>query len=527
MANTSATGSRSAAFRPNPQQLALASTVAVHPQFTTRAKGADDLNSSTRALSLLHDVNRVLGPCGANVSEGIAFNMASLGTRRGSKKRTYDDALSNDDEDQGVTKSVFANDKSMFAQVEDVWQMIGWAFNCSVKFEKRWAAWMPWLQYLADTLETDWEDRELLSEQQALPDPLKGSLMLRFVEASHSRTALRRILRAILANGDVKSLNEFREVWTHETKERKQKDPLEEEKKELNLDEGLWGDYDINEDEDEVDEDPTPEQQSRSPSTDPDSKNALGGIDSIKLRVRFIKLVRQLRLGFLLLYKLTEQVVEVARVFPEDFANIDLVLDVCTEAIEDLNLVTFKSFLANLAFEADIQSAFLVNIALLFLPQRPSWLNVFTVKQEQLCSTFLPSAAKVQSVSGNAKMSLILEALLLNTLDTDRLEANDALLAAVEKGIQSRKSKAVPDGRRRGKGRSGREQDALEELEMSSERIRAIVEILEMSKYPLPKPFRSLPYGADIVQSPASNKATHRLTRPRRHHCRNCPACPI
>ena len=67
-----------------------------------------------------------------------------------------------------------------------------------------------------------------------------------------------------------------------------------EERKVLNLDNNLWGDYDVNGDEDDIDEDvPSVEQPSDQDSSA--SEDSLGGVDSIRLRIRLFRLVSGVR----------------------------------------------------------------------------------------------------------------------------------------------------------------------------------------------------------------------------------------
>ena len=95
-----------------------------------------------------------------------------------------------------------------------------------------------------------------------------------------------------------------------------------------------------------------------------------------------------------------------------------------------------------------------------------------------LCKLLLQHPANVQSAISNAKLSLLLEALLLNLFRRDLLKPNEEMHIALEDGIQARLKKASLD-RRKGKDALGGEQEATEELEMSSERIRSILSFLK------------------------------------------------
>jgi len=79
-------------------------------------------------------------------------------------------------------------------------------------------------------------------------------------------------------------------------------------------------------------------------------------------------------------------------------------------------------------------------------------------------------------------MSLLVEAILFTMMSDGKLEADQNFIQAVEAGIKNRKDKAIGDARRKFKGRKGPEAEARKELEMSSERIMAILEVLEARK---------------------------------------------
>ena len=283
-------GSHTPAYSLNAQQIALACTVALHPHFTTRAKAASDLDASIKAMVLLEDALCILGPTNAVLAAALVFG-SSKTKRRVRKRKSTDPALSDDDDvEQSLTRSVFAHDKSLFNEIENVWQLIGWAFNCSVKHTKRWEVWSPWLKWFFRLVESDWTERTHASEVQASADPLLDSIALKLLQGSNDRNVFRRMLRAIFADGQVKALQEFTEVFPDELKELKKKDPLQEERKELNLDEGLYGDYDDNDDEDELEDDADSSQEPAAAEIETKT-DSLGGVESIKLRIQLLRLV--------------------------------------------------------------------------------------------------------------------------------------------------------------------------------------------------------------------------------------------
>jgi hypothetical protein len=272
------------AYTPSPSQLILAATLIVHPQMTTRAQSPEDLQASNEALLFLRNVNEIVGPINADFVTVFTFKPSASGSRRRAPRRSaVDSGSTSDEEDVYVLNSPFVNERSVFEQTDDFWDVVGWAFNCSITWTKRWDRWKLWLEFVLDVLDADWDERRGRSDKLQDSKPLEDSIVLRFLESAEGRSGRRRILRAILADGEQKSLNEFGEVWKDETKEKKikGKDVMAATKK-VDLDADEWGDYGSDPDEDEV----TEEEMTADGTTDD-----FGGLDSVLLRQRFLLLV--------------------------------------------------------------------------------------------------------------------------------------------------------------------------------------------------------------------------------------------
>jgi hypothetical protein len=169
--------------------------------------------------------------------------------------------------------------------VEDIWPIVGWAFNCSIVWKKRWARWKLWLEFFLDVLESDWEERSRLTRNDGAANHLTDSMAARVLQTEDGRTGRRRFMRAIMADGSEKALNEFGEVWKNETKERKKTAEDMKNKRTLNIEENLWGDYDAAEDEDELMIDIMNE------IAELEGENGELDMDANKLRQRFLSLV--------------------------------------------------------------------------------------------------------------------------------------------------------------------------------------------------------------------------------------------
>jgi hypothetical protein len=128
-------------------------------------------------------------------------------------------------------------------------------------------------------------------EEQFLQETPQDSLMSLYLKGKENRTAWREVMAAILADGSSISMNKFGEVWKNETKERKVKEGEERGAvKQMNLDEGNFGDYDVADDEDEpMAEDEQDNAVEEAPVDE--HSNDLGGPESIALRQRFLRLV--------------------------------------------------------------------------------------------------------------------------------------------------------------------------------------------------------------------------------------------
>ena len=323
-------------------------------------------------MRLLHATNDVLGPVSARF--GVAFSFSASGhASRGSNRRRHhhgngesvstphSPAESDDldfghqqgDVDGGVRSSStldtpLATTSSVFTRADDFWHLVGWAFNCSIRHPIRWQRWKLLLGFLLDAVEDDlavrtaaaseMHDRSAetqLREDERANKPrtrrntvplLTNSLLLRYCGNAEGRTGRRRIMRAILADGSDKSMREFREIFVRETAEKKkeheenrEKEKHKDSRRELNFDEGLYGDYDSSDDDFSLEKQParstrktdsqvlesaavasspteirdkmkSEEQQNGGiPNT---AANEFGGMESVLLRQRFLLLVR-------------------------------------------------------------------------------------------------------------------------------------------------------------------------------------------------------------------------------------------
>lgn len=178
-----------------------------------------------------------------------------------------------------------------------------------------------------------------------------------------------------------------------------------------------------------------------------------------------------------------KQLARVAGAPSNAFTDLEDLFDLFTESFRGLPLPAFTQFIATFRLPHETLNALLVNLLIPYIPSAPKKLNIFSTSQETLVNSFLPYSANVNSSVDNAKMSLVIETLLSSMMSEGRLKADEQLSNAVVEGNNNRKKKAIGDARRKFKGRKEAEAEARRELEMSSERILAILDILDMGRF--------------------------------------------
>lgn len=245
---------------PSPKYLQIASTLLVHPLHTNRASNKERLEIGSRSITLLRNVLHDVGPRAAHLEQAFAFptsaNTTGRNTRRGRiAAESYDGESNSDEETHGDGIKGAVSQQGVFRRAKDFWRIVGWAFNCSVRYPKRWRYWKVLLEYLLEVLDDDWNEREATDEEEyqekrrakqqsesqekyrASVEPdlegdqlvrehrmLRDSLLIRYLSGfdyKYSSTPLRRIVKAAFADGSAQSLKEFPEIFDDETKEMK------------------------------------------------------------------------------------------------------------------------------------------------------------------------------------------------------------------------------------------------------------------------------------------------------------------
>ncbi|KAF2215800.1 hypothetical protein CERZMDRAFT_13566, partial [Cercospora zeae-maydis SCOH1-5] len=448
---------------PPPQHLALASTLVVHPSMTTRTDDPDKHGAADHALKYLRQVVAMVGVESAGLREALQFGQSATmrsGRSKRAKTRRSDVAYESDEgEDTNRLRSHFAEKQSLGENAQDFWAVVGWAFNCSVKHKARWQRWQIWLQLMLDIIQRDFEGHGTIAGK---PTTLSQTLFAQYMSTvGAGRNNMRRLMRAVLADGSEKSIREFGEIWKNETKPpKKQQESRPAKRPKLDLDNDEYGDYLENDSEDDTAETRSAtsrsaaalrrRRRSRTPAhletgpeseecengfeddTEVDAIEAFGGMEAIHLRQRFLAMFTAF-----------------SRIAPSLLGDTEELFSIFTEFIRPLPLPLFQQFvLPTTAYmSADLQTS--LN-EMLSRPLLGTNATQGLIDQREFESSFATCTATNASYVDNAKVSLLSESMLRALWTSGHLN-NDLsrLKSLVEKGIQLRFDRAAADGRKK------------------------------------------------------------------------------
>ncbi|KAF2675490.1 hypothetical protein BT63DRAFT_39611 [Microthyrium microscopicum] len=433
--------SNNPAFCPTPAHLNLAATAAIHPRWTSRAESRDARDVADEAFRVLQYTLQTVGPAGF----AGAFKFAKTKPRNRYQSKHSDESADSENE----IVSSYAKERSLFAQVDSFWQLVGWAFNTARNFPDRWERWHLLLSFWLDLLDED-VDRQIKLCESGEPQSTHGPAwtLLRCDEGS--RHARRRILRAIMADGSSKAMAEFPEVFKNETKP-KQKQSIALKKEVVNIEENRWADYDDNE-EDVVMEDAAPV-----------TSNNPCDMDAPPLRVRFVSTL-----------------LHFSTIPDNPLAELEELLDVLTECIRALPLDDFRQILRGLKVPIDIRIALFANTLLPFLPSIPKKIDILNIDEATIRKHFLAYAANTANVMDQVKMNLLVEYLIVDMIDDKRLTYSYNLMEMTKKGMHARLTQLSFYAKKGVKGESKRLDDnARDELLRSQERVIVYLELLQ------------------------------------------------
>ncbi|KAH0537541.1 hypothetical protein FGG08_005676 [Glutinoglossum americanum] len=508
---TTASGDPVPAFIPTPQQLSLAATLVVHPRLTTRAASKEQLQASNVAFRLLRNANKIVGPINANFAAAFTFSPQNTRKRSDGRRRTGGGDDSGDDSDMINTE--IANAGSLWARAEDFWHAVGWAFNCSVAYPKRWGRWKLWLEFMLDVLEDDWAERLRMIEEdgdtsknEPEEDLLAQSMIVQWLSGRKGAYGnKRRYIRAIFADGSAKAMAEFKEIFKNEPKERKTNGDAEIKRPaKVDIDQDVFGDYLDDDSDDEVEENTlsattkltedrssdkdseilTVGVQPRRATTVTNGAERFGGMDSLILRQRLLSLVRATCTPTLSLNSLTShtQLSTVSARAEPYFTPLEDLYDMYIDHIRPLPLPTFSLFvlpvLPNVlpAYRSSFNQLLLCSLIASSAPLEHSDDDL---SQEILETCYLPFPANTHSISDNAKVSLLVESLLRLLATHKVLGFTKELEVVVETGVRAREMKAKGSTRKKRDELLREEEENWLFLRNSSRRMVDLVEFLK------------------------------------------------
>ncbi|KAH0147503.1 hypothetical protein KCU67_g11839, partial [Aureobasidium melanogenum] len=424
----------------------------------------------------------------ANANFISAFKFLDKFDSRDRRRRTGDLAVGTEDEHKFSIN--MANRGALWNLAEDFWAVVGWAFNCSCQYPKRWERWRSWLEFMLDVLEDDL--RERISAAGPLQDDgkeaaantlLSESLIAQYcLTAGDGRAGKRRVMRAILAIGCKKDLDEFREIWQNETRPPKEK-KVEElmPRKTIDFDKEEYADYmDMDEsEEEEEDLPPTPRasnsaRQSRkrgrpsSATPDPDADNEYsassdyGGYEAVRLRQRLIALLTQISFHY-----------------EHAFMEVEDCFDLVTEFLRPLPLDIFVLFVSPPTpwLEPHSHASLCQNLLRPIISSEAPVYQADTMTQIEFERHFLPYPANYTNYVENARVSLLVEALLRLLFRHSALIVNNSLKKKLDEGIKVREAKAKFGARKLVGIKEAEEDKAVKLLANSAMRMRMVVQV--------------------------------------------------
>ncbi|KAJ5082785.1 hypothetical protein N7532_011828 [Penicillium argentinense] len=358
---------------------------------------------------------------------------------------------------------------------------------------------------------------------------LRESLLFQYISAGEGYGKHRRIMRAVFADGSSHSVNEFRQIFPKELKPAKSDRKPEKAKKrerDVNIDQEEYGDYLAQDDTDDgattgAEQDKPPGLGSRRSkrtrrgtrkAKDPSGNESvdgtagpgialaqhdvgvspMGALDSLDLRKRLM----------FLLSRVSQQI-------PEEFLSILDLYHLFVEQIRHLPLPTFQAFISpyilpglaqNLRKDpgsdenqtpceeqtwrevqgSDAEATTLCELLLFsMLESAAPQTGEEYLDQNKLEKCFLPFAAANASVVDNAKISILLEALLVLLAGSGGLVLRPSLQEAVQVGIKHRVDRGFEEIRR---GQAKKQKEPLEWswLIESGHRLLLLLEVLQV-----------------------------------------------
>ncbi|KAF1347464.1 hypothetical protein EJ07DRAFT_160275 [Lizonia empirigonia] len=224
-------------FLPPPTQIALAASLV---PYRFKTPSPENSRGSDAALQYLQCIlNTIEGPSYPYIRKAFSFPK-ERSRRRTQGHRNATRSLSpteSDDFDQLYCEA--ANDNSLWYRADDFWHVVGWT---SI------ALWL----IKSDFLEADWDVcvKQSQYDEAGQESALQESLIWNYIAGesqSTTRTARRRIAKAIFAIASPESINDYPEIWERETKEPTERANKKQKLGNVDFEAGEVADYDSEE----------------------------------------------------------------------------------------------------------------------------------------------------------------------------------------------------------------------------------------------------------------------------------------
>ncbi|KAH8176016.1 major facilitator superfamily transporter [Sarocladium implicatum] len=459
---------------PPPSHIALLSTLAIHPSYTTRAEKPELCTIANLSLAYLQSLLETAGPLNADFSKAFQVNTLSRYTRAGGYGGTESNSDVSDaesDRDDDRLRGKMSHDSSVWNRSRDFWALVGWAFRCSTLHPHRWQYWKRWLSFVLDVLEKDWEERlridleshELSGDSGEAPAVSRqDSMIAKYMGNLSGESGCRTLVRSLLVSGD-RSAATYPEIFDREPRGPKKSSNKRKRDAVLDLENDRFGDYfDEESVSSGVSEPPTPQkpkdgrpQATANPST--------GLLESTDLRLRLFKILATA------LHALREKDLgDLYWIFASEVKTLSL-------PMFSLLITTRVNPLPEIS-----QHALVKDLLRQLLNKRPRVMDENNVLDVAMAKKhFICQAANTSATEDNAKLSLVVEN-TLQLLWRGMLETSgdiDRLTEAAEKGIAAREARLK---KKRSASHAGQREEALAQqvLTRSGNRIGILVEAM-------------------------------------------------
>ncbi|KAK0389495.1 hypothetical protein NLU13_3070 [Sarocladium strictum] len=460
---------------PPASHIALLSTLAIHPLYTSRAEKQDQCTVANLSLAYLQSLLEIAGPLNADFRTAFQFNVSPRWTRRGGFNSTGNNSDASDaesDRDDDRLRGKMSNDSSVWNRSRDFCVVVGWAFRCSTLHPNRWQYWRRWLSFVLDVLEKDWDERTRLDHEnheissrsgEAVKTLREQSIIAQYMKELTGRAGCKTIVKAMLTTGEENAVA-FPEIFDREPRGPRKSSNKRKRDAVLDLENDRFGDYFDDESiSSGVSEPPTP-QKPKDGRARPVAATSNGNVESIQLRLR--------------LFKIISAAMDVLE--PDVLGDLYLIL-ACELKNLPLDMFALLITTRSTPLGRISQHALIKDLLRLFINKVPRAIDEDNLLDLEMAKKHLINqAANTSAVEDNAKLSLVIES-TLQLLWQDRSstpgEFANGLAEAAEKGIVARGAKVKRKRSASGKTQRG-EGIAQHVLARSSERIRMLVEIM-------------------------------------------------